>query len=121
LNERHGIDEKLAVSISGSGAKQREKRTESFEEDAVARSESRERSERRREEGKGEVEREVPKERLRKEGKNSRDDWGNGGGLAVVEDSGEVSGGVRDKLDDSNDFSLVVCIESERKRNGKYY
>jgi len=64
---------------------------------------------------------ERPEERLSKERKNSRDDWRNGGGLAVVEYSGEVSGGVRDKLHHSNHFSLVACIdnESEIRRNGK--
>ena len=47
MNERHGIDEKLAVSISCSGVEQGEKRTESFEEDTVARSEIREKNEKR--------------------------------------------------------------------------
>ncbi|KOM36421.1 hypothetical protein LR48_Vigan02g257100 [Vigna angularis] len=62
-----------------------------------------------------ERERERPKERFGKERENPREDGGNGGGLAVVEDSGEVSGGVRDKLHHSNHFSLVVCIGNESK------
>lgn len=44
----------------------------------------------------------------------------------MVEDSGEVSGGVRDKLDYSNDFSLIAwndisIREREREERKKHY